>query len=376
MPKTDRMQTNRLLDNKVYECKGIWNKPGGMISDSEISQRVSCITDTRNRKRYYINDSITGNKVFLGYESKFNSCIIESKRHIVECKSSVSSNNTGTDFLKIAAYIARLTESGDVEDFIINFIESLLFYTDVSLDDVIEILKGGFVILEGDRGLYYELYHHQNYLYSRRDRGETSHYSIVDQARMGKGDILPLSQMLMSSSFAKFELIMGQNFKLPGTTFDKTVAATFRKLSKSRKNKYMSVHRKYISTWFQFELSRGSGSSYDPVSYNPISGLTGKPTMVNIGHGVSTTLHYITKAMSVLGASVRNIGPFGASVYSEDNPLIVKLCKPLLYSRSVRRDTSNQIANLYRLGHVKFQPCDFPRESSDDVNDIPTPTIV
>ena len=311
-------------------CSGIWKPSGDMMSDSELQNKVVCINDRRGVSRYYIKNDETGGRDYIGQDKKWAYCVADpKKRALIACDISSAIDTTDSDYIKVANYITALASHGEVAPFIIDFIEDLLIYTDVSTDDILEILKGAFVLLHGDQGMFYDIYHSNKYIYATKKAKTFSHYSIVKQARMGKVNLISMDDDAQHNTF--FELIMGKNVLLDDKSWNPKIADTYHKLSAMRKKAFLSQHQTDQNTWFQFEASRGSL----PNSGNLLATISAKPSMINVGHVKSTGKYLLT-------GRTQNIGPFGKSIYTESNPLVIKLCKDPVKSR----------------GWLRLRPCD------------------
>jgi hypothetical protein len=312
-----RKQSSITIQNKTATCAGIWKPSGEMISDQELHNKVICVTDKRLVKRYYIKNDETGKQDYIGEDKKWAYCVADPvKRKLIKCDIADAIATTDADYIKVANYITTLSLHGAVEKFIVNFIEDLLIYTNVTSDHILEILKGAFVLLEGDEGLFYNKYHSNKYMYATKKGGTSSHYSIIRQARMGRGNLISMEDHLKDNDF--FELIMGTNIILDGEPWDPEIASKYHQLSKSKRELFLSQNRSHIHTWFQFEKARGSL----PGDGNVISNLRKKPTMFNVGHVASSIEYFGT-------GKTANIGPFGQSKYTERNPLKIRLCKEI-----------------------------------------------
>tara|TARA_B110000858_G_scaffold96814_1_gene111449 strand:+ start:448 stop:1446 length:999 start_codon:yes stop_codon:yes gene_type:complete len=325
-----RTLSNVDIQQKKASCPGIWKPSGIMMSDSELRKKVVCINDRRGISRYYIKNDDTGGRDYIGQDKKWAYCVADpEKRALITCDISSAIDTTDSDYIKVANYITTLASHGEVEPFIIDFIEDLLIYTDVSTDNILEILKGAFVLLHGDQGMFYDIYNSNKYMYATKKAKTSSHYSIVKQARMGKGTLISMGDDVRENNF--FELIMGKNIILDDKSWNPEIADTYHKLSAMRKKAFLSQHQTDQHTWFQFEASRGSL----PNCGNVLANISAKPCMLNVGHIESTGKYLLT-------GRTQNIGPFGKSRYTESNPLVIKLCEDPVKSR----------------GWLRLRPCD------------------
>ncbi len=189
------------------------------------------------------------------------------------------------DFNKMVKYVTGLTFSVNVSPHILDFLNDLIKYTRLKFHELEEILKGAYVIIKNDMGIFYKKYQKFNYMMASQLNNTSSHYSFhPNQPRIGEGSI---HSVYFNKRNDNFDLIMG--------TIEN------KRFNKSEKNKDM------FSTWFQFEESR------DPRSFGH--------TLSTIRYGSSIAKYYVR------GTPVTNIGALGRSIYSEYNPLIIRLCQ-------------------------------------------------
>jgi len=330
MSSRSKILSSAAIEHKKTTCSGIWKSSGTMMSDLELQEKVICINDRRGVSRYYIKNDETGGRDYIGQDKKWAYCVADpEKRALITCDIASAIDTTDSDYIKVANYITALSSHGEVEPFIVDFIEDLLIYTDVSTDDILEILKGAFVLLHGDQGIFYDIYHSNKYMYATKKARTSSHYSIVKQARMGKGTLISMGDDARRSNF--FELIMGKNVLLDDKSWNPKIAEMYNKLSVIQKKAFLSQHQSDQNTWFQFEAARGTL----PNSGNLLATISAKPSMINVGHVKSTGKYLLT-------GRKKNIGPFGQSRYTEANPLVIKLCNEPVKSR----------------GWLRLHPCD------------------
>ena len=188
------------------------------------------------------------------------------------------------DFNKMVKYVTGLTFSVNVSPHILDFLHDLIRYTQLKFNDLEEILKGAYVIVRNDMGIFYDKYKKYNYMMASQSKKTSSHYSFhKQQPRIGEGSIHSIH---FNKENDNFDLIMG--------TIEN------KRFNRNERNKQK------FSTWFQFEEAR------DPRS---------------IGHALSTIKYGSSIAKYyVRGTPVNNIGALGKSIYSEYNPLIIRLC--------------------------------------------------
>ena len=61
------------------------------------------------------------------------------------------------DFNKMVKYVTGLTFSVNVSPHILDFLQDLIKYTQLKFTDLEEILKGAYVIIRNDMGIFYKL---------------------------------------------------------------------------------------------------------------------------------------------------------------------------------------------------------------------------
>jgi len=189
------------------------------------------------------------------------------------------------DFNKMVKYVTGLTFSVNVSPHILDFLNDLIKYTRLKFNELEEILKGAYVIIKNDMGIFYKKYQKFNYMMASQLNNTSSHYSFhPNQPRIGEGSI---HSIYFNKRNDNFDLIMG--------TIEN------KRFNKSEKDK------EKFSTWFQFEESR------DPKSFGH--------TLSTLRYGSSIAKYYVR------GTPVTNIGALGRSIYSEYNPLIIRLCQ-------------------------------------------------
>lgn len=318
MPRRSRKASRKSIENKIATCAGIWKPSGEMITEEALKDKVICLSERkRHGKRYYISNDVTGKLDYIGQNGQWAYCVADPEiRKKIQCDIIEEIDKTDSDYIKVANYITLLSLHMDVEPYIVNFIEDLLIYTNVTPENISEILNGAFVLLEGDDGIFYDKYHSNNYMYVTKKQGTSSHYSIIKQARIGSGKLLSMKDTGDHSHF--FDLLMGKNIIIDGQPWNPKIAEAYKQLGTVRelRPRMWQGHTKH--TWFQFEKARGT----KPDDGNFIANYRNKPTMFNLGHIESTVYYYGSLAS-------KNIGPFGNSIYTEKKPLKIKLCKKL-----------------------------------------------
>ena len=199
-------------------------------------------------------------------------------------------------FNKMVKYVTGLTFAKNVSPHILDLLHDLIKYTQITHEQMEEVLKGAYIIIKNDTGIFYKKYKKFNYMMASQEDRTSSHYSYHKmQPRIGKGSIHSIS---FDKENDNFDLIMGT-------------------IENKRFNKRAKDNHAF-STWFQFEQSR-------------------KPR--SISHAISTIRYGSSIAKHIVqGTPITNIGALGKSNYSEFNPLIINLCrKPKVLSKKFRK---------------------------------------
>tara|TARA_B100001741_G_scaffold313547_1_gene320221 strand:+ start:3010 stop:3870 length:861 start_codon:yes stop_codon:yes gene_type:complete len=254
---------------------------------------------TDNKSKFSVESKKFNQKTLISQNksSKKNEKLkIKAKRHLIHNMSKKKRNKIikyikreieadPNDFNKMVKYVTGLTFSVNVSPHILDFLNDLIKYTRLKFNELEEILKGAYVIIRNDMGIFYKKYKKFNYMMASQLNNTSSHYSFhPKQPRIGEGSI---HSIYFNKRNDNFDLIMGT-------------------IENKRFNKHEKDEDKF-STWFQFEESR------DPRSFGH--------TLSTIRYGSSIAKYYVR------GTPVTNIGALGRSIYSEYNPLVIRLCQ-------------------------------------------------
>ena len=254
---------------------------------------------TDNKSKFSVESKKFNQKTLISQNksSKKNEKLkIKAKRHLIHNMSKKKRNKIikyikreieadPNDFNKMVKYVTGLTFSVNVSPHILDFLNDLIKYTRLKFNELEEILKGAYVIIRNDMGIFYKKYKKFNYMMASQLNNTSSHYSFhPKQPRIGEGSI---HSIYFNKRNDNFDLIMGT-------------------IENKRFNKHEKDEDKF-STWFQFEESR------DPRSFGH--------TLSTIRYGSSIAKYYVR------GTPVTNIGALGKSIYSEYNPLVIRLCQ-------------------------------------------------
>ncbi len=250
--------------------------------------------------------------------SSINLAVI--KAHNVNVKRQIEKDieDEPDDFVKLVLYLIKLTLYSNISAHIREFIHDLIKYTQITYDNLLEILSGAYVIIKFDNGHFYKKYKPYNYMIASSAKiiPETSHYSYIKgQPRVGKKSIISPDYYNHPDGEEdtpeegninnQFDLILG--------TLEN---------SKFSSKKYI---KKSFSTWFQFEEAKGVESGRFIGAH-----------MFSKGHIKSTIKYGALKLqrgvldkmrLNNYGLPLKNIGPLGQSLYNEKNPLIIPVCK-------------------------------------------------
>ena len=237
---------------------------------SKKGKDIVCIPDAKGRKMYY--KKATENLEFIGYENEMDKYIEKYKAKypsspldISDCDlSGIAEINPM--YHKIMKYLH--THHGSLTHRIYEFISDLLIYTNLTQENLIELFKGAFTIIEHDNWIFYNKYGKGKPCLKKQYC--SSHESFHEnQYRIGAGQLVNCDESGCVNNH--FELILG-------TKEDK-------------------------STWFQFENARID------TTYN------------------KWVLHSTDAVKYFASGKTANIGPFGKSYHTEKHdPLILRTC--------------------------------------------------
>lgn len=330
---------------------------GERIKKSDIYNNIKCINSYKGKPRFFKTVSFTDE---TGNISEELIKISDNEMNVADClKKHYNLDRIPTcngykylqaDFpeaYKIANYLSKVTIGGTLlnvnipvpenlkrnilpgmgvspegtgkmllADNIYDLIEDLmLFSKDITLDNIKQIFNGAYVIMSGDKGSFYrKQYENKNYYtisYHRNDlklpkagkwkmtsMGSSHHSEQPKQLRIGVGSLVNTDNTEYNDLF---DLIMG-TYPIEGPN--------------------------YGDTWFQFEKGRAMPYKYQNLTYS--GDATSKvhfiPSIYYFGTtGVNKLLRPFSKDDEDLHTKM-NYGPFGWSIYTEDNPLVLNIC--------------------------------------------------
>lgn len=162
------------------------------------------------------------------------------------------------------------------------------------------ILSGGYCVIANDNGYVFdELV--KMFKSSKRLKkgihygkggfdGFSTHFSEGDQYRLGSGALFDTSKEINTD----FDLVIGKRPVIESWQY-----------KNDRKKRYFKKYQG--DTWFQFE------------------GFRTETRLQKIKHGISTIDYGLNMLASKIipGTELRNIGPYGKSIYTEFNPLVL-----------------------------------------------------
>jgi hypothetical protein len=346
-------------------CRGVFYKDRDKMTEEEVKKDIICVPNKVGTPMFYKLDYKTGNFKFIGYENLIKECFnnledykisppdckytstysINPDHHLIKIylaslNNEHFSNTTiknrimseleelkkkepDNDFFKDSEYIEKITIFFEknkakikIAPHIIDFINDLVQYTDITLHKLDEIFKGAYTILRGDKGIIYQkfLYESEKQLTKAYESGidheyarnplvyayaeyyletdqnkiktklennryyeKSSHPSNdYNQLRMGAGSIINcLGETCINN---KFEILMGTSVE-EGTIGD---------------------------TWFQFENSR-------------------MDDIINWWSHAFDATRYFASAKYGSGPK-KNLGPFGWSIHNDTNPQYLSIC--------------------------------------------------
>jgi len=179
--------------------------------------------------------------------------------------------------LKILEHIDKYKDK--IDKLFIIIICYLVKYTEFDYNDFKQLLKGAFFIIKNDNGFFYEKL--KIYSNRRKDcfRNKSSHNSCQKIHRIGKHFIYDINGKINKN----YDCLIGKKCSVKHYSISK--------------DKY---NHDNCNSWFQFEKTRTDTS------------------LNKLKHSFDYVKYFITK---------RNIGPFGYSKYTENNPIILNFSK-------------------------------------------------
>jgi hypothetical protein len=174
------------------------------------------------------------------------------------------------DKLKVIDYIDKYKY--EMDELFIILLCYLVKYTNFEYNDLKHLLKGANFVIKNDKSFFYNKL--KKYC-SRKDtlKNKSSHYSCKKNYRIGKHKIYNTNGKINNN----YDCIIGK------ICFDKD-----------------NLNHNYCNTWFQFEKTRTD------------------TTINKLKHSFDYVKYIITK---------QNIGPFGYSKYTYENPIILNFNK-------------------------------------------------
>lgn len=299
-PKSEKTSLRRSprLSSRL-NCAPFVKGDGGWRTADEIREHLICIPDRRKDNQFYHIRNLKQQRKnaydHFGTDREVQACLdaYNAERDtdvkiddIANCKIT-DLVNVNPDYANMLQYLQALNDTGVVSETVLDFLQSLVEYTNVTMTALKEIINGAFTIIRGDSGYFYNQF---------KDSGdamkcsewvcgiaETSHDSLDNQYRLGQRSLVG-PELLRDREAAPvshiFDLLVGTSV-LPGDLSG--------------------------STWFQFEYAR----------------LTGETMIRGLWNRVAEHL----KSFVQYKWTGRNQGVFGGSKYAEYNtPLLLDLC--------------------------------------------------
>ena len=171
---------------------------------------------------------------------------------------------------KVVDYLEK--HKGEIDKTCFIMICQLLLLTNFNYNHLKKLMKGAYFIIR-DNGMFYNKWK----IHSKHNKSifkySSSHLSCKNTYRIGKNKICNINGNINHN----FDCVIG------------TICCT---------NKNSNDNHKHCDTWFQFEKTR-------------LNSLKNK-----LKHSIDYIQHVFTR---------KNIGPFGKSSYTENNPIFLKL---------------------------------------------------
>lgn len=339
-------------------CRGFFVDPETLapMTDKQVDELIKCIPNRNGVPMYYKYNKKEGRYDFLAYHTKASECYENRKKgqhsmiNLPTCQASFT-ESINPDYHAIQKYLLKIREKGQVEkEYIMNmissyknkfkqealdrteiariekdvkdsiekirsssqillsehvydFIEDLLLYTDITFVDLKEILNGAHTMVRGDKGYFYRKYKNP---YIRRyidDDGNERTEKVIPKYKVAydKNAAPPFSPPSSSHLSKEPEQLRLGAGTLYSCDDDKCTSERFDLLVGTS-----TFPETEGDTWFQFE-------------YFNCATITN-----NLLHLYAYVLH--------VKSGYKNIGPFGASLYSEKKNYILQLdlCKPIV----------------------------------------------
>ena len=308
--KRTKKMSKKGINNFKSECSYFWDKNNKNYKKKD-KINILCKPNKKTQKIMYGKE--LDKYKFIGYENNFNRCLTlyntYSKNFIDKDKICKNQDDKLIEFKEVMNYLESFVyKKINVEPRFKLLFELIFTYTQPNNIDYLEllneILRGAYCIVDGDNGyIYTKIYSKllKNKFKFKKNvnfgkggfDGFSSHFSYGDHYRLGWGSLFNDKGMINNN----FDFLIGRRPVLEEWAY---------KIDK--KSSFMNYQG---DTWFQFEESRNES-------------LTNKlrHTGSTIKYIASGILSYATFGYTKL----KNIGPFGKSIYTEYNPLVIKTC--------------------------------------------------
>ena len=307
--KRQKKMSKKGIQNFKNTCSYFWSLPKNDFKD-KTKIKVLCDSNRTKQKLFYGKQN--QKYKFIGYEKKFNECL-RLYNEFNKIKINKDDICTKHDELKEFNEVSKYLEDMVYNKYNVKPIFKMLFeliFTHTSSKDLDykelldNILSGAYCVIEGDNGYLFSkilskvfkdnkpLKRGTDYAMGGYD-GFSTHYSFGFHYRLGYGTLFNHN----GDQNKHFDFLIGQRPILD--EWDYIID------NKSSFTKYQG------DTWFQFEESRNSSIS------NKF-----RHAKSTIKYAATGLLSYTTFGYSKL----KNIGPFGKSIYTEYNPLVISTC--------------------------------------------------
>lgn len=127
-----------------------------------MREKIYCIPDRKGRALYYLYDASTKQLQFFGYQNMMNKCLSQTpvvRQHISEqCLDRSVLARFSDDSGRIKQFLRYFEEKGTIEPCILDFLEQLTLFTQMTYADFLQIMGGGYVVLKNDGGRVYRMF--------------------------------------------------------------------------------------------------------------------------------------------------------------------------------------------------------------------------
>lgn len=290
------------------QCHFLWDNSTENFVDNLEKHKFFCHTNMNGTKLFYKKYKNTYR--FIGYSNKIRYCLGRlndySMTPISEGDLCKNNDPTFKKYKIISSYLSLLSKKKTVKSFFKELFELIFIHSEsrLSYEELLSnILSGGYCVISNDKGYIFnrlvtmfksskKLKRGLHYGKGGCD-GFSSHFSDGDQYRLGSGALFNISDEINTD----FDMVIGRRPILDNWQYDS--------------GKQMSY---FIDnegdTWFQFEAHRNESA------------------LEKIKHGISAIDYGVGMLASCIIPSMKlkNIGPYGRSVYTEFNPLVLNFC--------------------------------------------------